>query len=146
MLADLGGSGGSYLTFDLPQPVYPGDVAIVEEDGKTIGDGLRFGGPTVTTDGSGNPMVKEMQFYSTDTWEGLKADTGFPTTWSSANYEVGPTENANETFQFVAGDGEPSDTNFYNGISGVPEPSRLIALLGCAGMGLIGLVWRRKQA
>jgi uncharacterized protein (TIGR03382 family) len=28
----------------------------------------------------------------------------------------------------------------------VPEPSGLVALLGLAGMGLVGLVWRRRAA
>ena len=28
----------------------------------------------------------------------------------------------------------------------VPEPSRIVALLGFVGMGLVGLVWRRRSA
>ena len=38
-----------------------------------------------------------------------------------------------------------ADLNGFQLIA-VPEPSAWIALLGVAGMGLIGLVWRRRNA
>lgn len=65
---------------------------------------------------------------------GAPADTGV------INFGVyGATEAANETFTYVAGSGDPSSTNFYNGVSGVPEPSTwAMMLVGFAGLGFAG--------
>ncbi len=58
-----------------------------------------------------------------------------------------PFQNTNGTFSFVAGDGNPADTNFYNGtgIPIVPEPNTFIVM----AFGLVALAgyscWRRKQ-
>ena len=131
LAANLSGvAGGPFLTFTLPEVVTNGDVGISEENGSPLGDGLRFVG-------------NKMQFYSTD--RGLLADTGLPTDWATGNnannnyLNVGATENADETFAWLP-DGSAGTDNQYYGISGVPEPSRFIALLGMCGMGLIGLV------
>ncbi|MGA2620595.1 MAG: PEP-CTERM sorting domain-containing protein [Thermoguttaceae bacterium] len=45
---------------------------------------------------------------------------------------------------FAAGSFEFSLAN--PAVIGVPEPTGIVALLGLAGMGLIGLVWRRRAA
>ncbi len=56
----------------------------------------------------------------------------------------GATEAANETFTYVAGGGDPSTTNFYNGVSGVPETSTWAMMLaGFAGLGFVG--YRRNK-
>ncbi len=126
-----------YLTFTLPETVAEGDVAILEEGGSIVGDGLRFGG------GINGQLDNQMQFYSLK-GGGELADTGFPSNFNTPTNPalIGATENADETFHYDAGQGD----NQYYGVSGeVPEPSRIIALLGCAGMGLIGLVWRRRR-
>jgi hypothetical protein len=51
-------------------------------------------------------------------------------------------------YNYISYAGTPVEANtsrdpFQMEVDPVPEPSRLVALLGVAGMGLVGLVWRR---
>jgi hypothetical protein len=120
--------GVNVLTYNLPEQIGPGGVNILDSSG-AISDNLYF-----YDDANGGHMQ-----YMSQLGGGALADTGV------ANFGYSPTsENANETFTFVAGSGDPSTTNFYNGISSVPEPGSLtLAGLGIAG--LVGYSWRRRK-
>jgi hypothetical protein len=133
-----------YLTYDLPAWVgAPGDVSILDPNG-SLSDGLRFL-EVQPTYGTGY----QMEFYSLRGGGDL-ADTDFPSDWNDSNGGVpyvGAYERPDGTFTFDAGyGGGPALDNYYNGISGVPEPVGIVALLGLGGMGLIGLAWRRRKA
>jgi hypothetical protein len=140
LLADPSNGGIPALTYLLPGAVTPvgnGDVRIFENAGLTIlGDVLRF------TDSQGRLTgitADRMIFYSL-LGGGALADTGFPANLGTGAVGGPIVENADGTFQFVAG-----GPNIYNGISneGVPEPTS-IALWSFVAMGL-GAAYRRRK-
>ena len=131
-------AGDPFLTWNLPQPVVPGDVSFAEppvtacQSASNCSDGLRF------TNVNG---VSQMLFFSDiETGEPLaKADTGFPDGFNFVTFqrsEVGP-ENGLNGFIYNAGPGDPALTNVYTGISDtVPEASTwAMMLIGLAGLG-----------
>jgi hypothetical protein len=79
---------------------------------------------------------------------GPLADTGFPagfdfTTWQFQ--EVGPETGLNG-FIYAAGNGLPAGTNFYTGISDVPEASTwAMMIIGFAGLGFVGYRVSQKR-
>jgi hypothetical protein len=149
-VADPSTATGRALQYTLPQLVVPGDVAITEPlvtSGCSIGgsvancsDGLRF-----LTVGA----TSFMRFYS-DRAEGeattILADTGLPADFSPSAIaaEVG-LENGVNAFIYIAGLSPQSaaNSNFYTGISDVPEPGTM-SLFGAALLGL-GAVLRRRR-
>jgi hypothetical protein len=128
--------GAAFLTWQLPQPVILGNVAINEpgmagcQSATTCSDGLGF------SSSNGNYF---MSFFSLATdVPHMPADTGFPAGFFPAFN--GPAEDAiTGAFQYVAGPGDPNLTNFYNGVSpqeAIPEASTwAMMLLGFAGIG-----------
>ncbi len=68
----------------------------------------------------------------------------------------GPVIAGTNTLTFIIADANDTvldTTAFIEGLgnappptSPVPEPSRIVGLLGMAGLGLIGLAWRRRRA
>ena len=139
-VSDSGIMLNGFLSYLLPEVVGLGDASIADPSqtclsAATCSDGLRF-----LQDSISNNYY--MQFFSQS--GGVdQADTGFPSDFSFGF--VGATENPDGTFHFVAGDGTPATTNFYNGVSNgesVPEPAS-IALFGAGILGL-GLVRRRR--
>lgn len=61
---------------------------------------------------------------------------GFDTSYTGA-YEIG------DTFQYVAGNGDPSSTNFYNGVS-APGPTPGAGLAGLAFLVIAGALTRAR--
>ena len=131
--------GASFLTWDLPQPVVPGDVSFAEPPNTACtgpsdcSDGLRF------TNVNG---VSTMSFFSDielgDPHPAL-ADTGFPEGFDFTTFqrrEIGP-ENGLNGFIYDAGPGAPDLTNIYTGISDtVPEAATwAMMIIGFAGLG-----------
>ncbi len=55
------------------------------------------------------------------------------------------TESSENLGEDGPGHGANSAAIAYGAPSSVPEPSRVAGLLGLAGMGFIGLVWRRRR-
>jgi hypothetical protein len=135
---DPGFLSGGFLTYALPEQVGLGDVGIGGDSG--VSDGLRF-----QTDGNGNYF---MQYYSDAGGTGGLADTGFPTDFNFAfvGTNEGGQENGFQAFTYVAGNGDPASTNFYHGVSDVPEASTwAMMVLGFAGLGLAGYRARSRS-
>ena len=139
---------GGFLTWTLPGLVVPGDVSFAEPpttactSASNCSDGLRF-----TNDGKTSTML----FFS-DTEPGQVggplADTGFPSNFDFTTFafqEVGPETGLNG-FIYKAGPGDPSVTNFYTGISDVPEASTwAMMIIGFAGLGFVGYRVSQKR-
>jgi hypothetical protein len=132
--------GDPFLTWNLPQPVVPGDVSFAEpptasctsSSASNCSDGLRF-----TLAGGKSTM----SFFS-DIESGeprALADTGFPDNFDFTSFafkEVGSEKGLNG-FIYNAGPGDPALTNVYTGISdNVPEASTwAMMIIGFAGLG-----------
>ncbi|WP_294540585.1 PEPxxWA-CTERM sorting domain-containing protein [uncultured Rhodoblastus sp.] len=111
---------GNVLTYALPEIINAGGVNILDVSG-AISDNLLF-----YNAGSHGYLI-----FTSLPGGGALADTGI----LNLGYN-GAVENPNETFRYLAGNGDPSSTNFYNGVSGVPEPSTwAMMLVGFAGFG-----------
>ena len=125
--------GAPFLTWNLPQPVVPGDVSFAEPPNTACtgasdcSDGLRF------TNVAGKST---MSFFS-DPGDAALADTGFPAGFDFTTFqrmEIGP-EGFNG-FIYNAGPGDPSLTNVYRGISDTPETGTwAMMIIGFAGLG-----------
>jgi hypothetical protein len=130
--------GTAFLTWNLPQPVVPGDVSFAEPpttsctSASDCSDGLRF-----TTANGKSTMMFFSDFESSG--PSALADTGFPTGFDFTTFafkEVGP-ENGLNGFVYNAGPGDPNLTNVYVGISdNIPEASTwAMMIIGFAGLG-----------
>jgi hypothetical protein len=135
IVADSTTPTGTALQYTLPQTVTGGDLGILEPSSTTCtaatcSDAMRF----ITVAGT-----SVMRYYSDrEANEALDlADSGLPSNFNAGAFvsEVGP--EGNNGFMFVAGSGNPLITNFYVGISDVPEPAT-IALLATGIIGLFG--------
>jgi hypothetical protein len=140
-------AGAPFLTWQLPEPVVPGDVSFAEPpvtactSSANCSDGLRF---TTTNTGS------TMSFFSgnNDPGPAALADTGFPSGFNFTAFQRPETGSEQSNgFAYVAGPGTPSLTNFYNGVSDtVPEPSTWVMLvLGFGGLAFAGY-WTSRKA
>jgi hypothetical protein len=129
-------AGAPFLTWNLPQPVIPGDVSFAEPGhdlctgASDCSDGLRF----ITVGGKST-----MLFFSNAEADGNNslADTGFPEGFNFTRFqqrEIG-SELVNG-FVYNAGPGDPNLTNVYRGISDAPEASTwAMMIIGFAGLG-----------
>jgi len=137
---------GRALQYQLPEMVVAGDVGLGEPGVNCTAaapalcsDGLRF----LNIGGTGF-----MRFYSdrNDPDTSDLADTGLPSNFAPLAFanEVG-LEGSN-TFMYVAGSGDPANTNFYLGTSDVSVPEPATAVLVCIGLaGLVGYRSRRMK-
>ena len=129
-------TGIPYLTFNLPELVSVGDVGVWETGQPgVLSDGLRF---LRSPNNSGL-----MQFFS-DVGDSDLADTGFPTDFQPG---VWVQEQVDGTFLYVAGNGDPSFTNFYHGRSDsdiIPEPATLVVWSVLGALGVAFGWWRRR--
>jgi hypothetical protein len=130
--------GDPFLTFNLPEPVVPGDVSFAEPPSTSCtsapncSDGLRF------TLAGGKSTMSFFSDIETGEPRAL-ADTGFPDNFDFTSFafkEVGA-ENGLNGFVYNAGPGDPALTNVYGGISdNVPEASTwAMMIIGFAGLG-----------
>jgi len=123
------------LIYNLPQSISGGALGILDTTGG-YSDVLDF-----FNDANGGG---HMAYYSLGIGPN-KADT--VTNFSMfSNIFAGPTENVDGSFTYVAGNGDPAETNFYNGISTAetPEPGTIAPLAGA--LLAIGAALRRKIA
>jgi hypothetical protein len=141
--------GAPFLTWTLPGLVVPGDVSFAEPpttactSASDCSDGLRF---------TNNGVTSTMSFFSDvepGQIGGPLADTGFPVGFDFTTFafkEVGPETGLNG-FIYAAGPGDPSLTNFYTGISDVPEASTwAMMIIGFAGLAFFGYRGSRRSA
>jgi len=125
---------GKVLTYALPELVGPGGVNILDPNTMAISDNLFFYNNAANT-------FSYMEYMS-QVGGGQLADTGV-VDFGISQPQV--PELANGTFSFVAGNGDPLYTNFYNGISSpTPEPATL-TLLGICIAGMAGYGWRKRK-
>jgi hypothetical protein len=129
--------GDSFLTWNLPQPVVPGDVSFAEPPNTACtgasdcSDGLRF----ITAGGKSTmSFFSELELGEPNP---PLADTGFPQGFDFTSFqqrEIG-SELVNG-FIYNAGPGDPTLTNVYRGISDAPEASTwAMMIIGFAGLG-----------
>jgi hypothetical protein len=140
-------TSGNVLVFTLPSLTFSGNVNILDPDGVTISDRLRWidanGSATACPSTGGVACANRMIFYSFDS-TGAPADIG-PVSGLGATTDF-TTENANGTFVFAV---PPPGVNIYDGTStgAVPEPSTwAMMLLGFVGLGFAFRRSRRKAA
>ena len=143
-------TSGMVVVFDLPELTFSGNVNVLDPDGVTISDRLRWiddtGSATNCLGSVGiagtTPCANRLIFYSLDS-NGFAADIG-PVSLGSTVFST--TEHADGTFSWNApGCGLPT-CNVYNGTSPVPGPIAGAGLPGLilAGAGLLGW-WRRRK-
>jgi hypothetical protein len=132
-------TGLNTLIYELPVSISQGQVGIMDSGG-SLSDVIDFFNQGAVADGY-------MAYYSHAPGPDL-ADT--VTDFSNSAFDPARAfsinENADGTFSYAAGSGDPSATNFYNGIStaAVPEPSALTPLAGA--LIALGYGIRRKLA
>ena len=127
-------ASGWALTYRLPEFVGSGDVSIFEPGTGLVDDGLRFF----------NDNVSGLMQYFSDPGDSALADTGLPRDF---NFGFGIDEvgsDGKNGFRYVAGSGDPAFTNFYNGISDVPEPGTVALIIG-AGVSGVSLLARKRR-
>ena len=107
------------LTYALPEFVGPGGVNIVD---------------------SMDNIQHNLFFYSGASFSYMEY-TSAPNV-TNFGYK-GATESGG-TFTFLAGNGDPSQSDFYVGSYGIPEPGSVI-MLGLGLAGLVGYSWRRRK-
>ncbi|MGA2617430.1 MAG: PEP-CTERM sorting domain-containing protein [Thermoguttaceae bacterium] len=143
----LDGNGkpiGTPVTWQEGTPQLAGTWAISDAFG-TINNSLASGNGNVgfITDTNSTDTVSAVQ----DLFGGDPA-----TTWTyileNQPYQVGEsrTDDASVNGYSLASYLPTGDTGvFWSDLDVVPEPTSLVAMFGLAGMGLVGLVWRRRK-
>jgi len=133
---------GQVWVFTLPSPTFTGQVNILDPDGVTISDRLRWidsnGGFSCDPGPGVTPCADRLIFYSFDDV------TPNTTLGSTPNQRL---EDANGNFQFISTGCGQLVCNTYNGVSTVPGP---IAGAGLPGLilacgALLGLARRRQK-
>jgi hypothetical protein len=135
-----GGIAGNVLIYQLPFPVTPGDVVLIEPTG--VGsDLIRF---LPSSAGAQSLMIFYSDLSETNDPSSL-ADTGLPRSPNAIPInEVGP--EGNDGAQWNPLPGQPGSTSapvLYNIISDVPEPG--VAALSLCGLGLLFVANRSRR-
>jgi hypothetical protein len=128
---------GNVLIFTTPSFVFTGIVDVLDPDGITISDRLRWfcsaGAGQCGFANTGQAFANRMIFYSFDDNAPL-----VPLILSALN----TTENADGSFQWVV---PPPGVNVYNGLSDAQTPLPAALPLFVGGLALIVLFARRRQ-